>query len=221
MSPTRALQNLAPETLVEQVTTSDLRDFVESYGDALLLLVRIPEGETELELGLNAHAGATRSARPRPLPFRTTHQAAPSEPRGSRDAPGESPAGVRRLLEEHSWFAVPLLKREGSSVLFSDRISVGRAQNKDIMLRHVSISKFHAWFEMDESKTLYVCDWGSTNLTYVNGRPVEPRTAMAIGGGDAIRFGVVETVLCAPETLWACLNTNDPNGETGAGADVT
>jgi hypothetical protein len=178
-----------------------------TYGDALLLLVRLPEGDTELESGLNSNVeGTWHSIARKPLPFRTTHQANPSEPRRKHEARYELPEVLGALLEREACFAVPLRKRVGNDATFSDRISVGRAQNKDIVMRHPSISKFHAWFEMDESQTLFVSDGGSTNQTFLNGVPLQPRAAVAVEGGDSIRFGFVECVLCAPETFWECVN---------------
>ena len=85
------------------------------------------------------------------------------------------------------------------------RVSVGRAHNKDIVLRHSSVSKFHAWFEV-EPECMYVSDAGSTNLTRVNDETIEPRTRVVVAPGDAVRFGALETVLCSPETLWSYLN---------------
>ena len=101
--------------------------------------------------------------------------------------------------------AVPVRKRVDSDVLFTGRISIGRARNKDIVLRHSSISKFHAWFEADESENLHVSDAGSTNLTHLNGKPIEARARTAVEPGDAIRFGSIETVVCSPGTFWTCL----------------
>ena len=118
----------------------------------------------------------------------------------------EDPAALWRLLEKHPHFAVPVRKRADSDALFMGRISIGRARNKDIVLRHSSISKFHAWFEADESENLHVCDAGSTNLTHLNGKPLEARARTAVEPGDALRFGSIETVVCSPMTFWACLD---------------
>jgi hypothetical protein len=217
--------NLAPEALLKDLTSLELRPFLASHGDAPFLLVRVPPGDTNLELGLDAGTGRASGAKP--LPFRTTHQAVPKEPRRSRppktsstsrpprqsrpslEARKEERLRVANLLTKHAYVAVPLHKRGDSDVAFSDRISVGRAQNKDIVLRHPSISKFHAWFEVDPSQTVHVYDSGSTNRTQVNGRPIEPKTSVAVASGDLVQFGAVEALLCSPETLWWCLNRYD------------
>lgn len=109
---------------------------------------------------------------------------------------------------------MPLQKRDEGDAAFMDRISVGRAQNKDIVLRHPSVSKFHAWFEVDASQSVRVFDSGSTNRTQVNRRPIEPRTSVAVATGDLVQFGAVETVMCSPEMLWWCVNRRYDQGTT-------
>ena len=203
------MQTLKPPALVQDATSLDLRAFLVRYGDAPLVLVRVPPDDTELELGLAAATPSSRPGRaavPKPLPFNTGFQ---DEPKGSqppRPPPVDPRASLRHRLEKDSYFAVPLHKREDSDAISMERISVGRAHNKDIVLRHSSISKFHAWFEVDEALTVYVSDAGSTNGTQVNGRLLKPKTAIAVAPGDSIQFGAIETVLCSPDVLWSCLN---------------
>jgi hypothetical protein len=204
------VQNLKPQALVQDATSLDLRTFLARYGDAPLLLVRVSPGDTEMELGLAAAAPNTRPGRvavAKPLPFNTGFQ---DEPKGSqppRAAVVDPRASLRHRLEKgDTYFAVPLHKREDSDAMSMERISVGRAHNKDIVLRHSSISKFHAWFEVDEEQTVYVSDAGSTNGTQVNGQLIKPKTATAVVSSDAIQFGAIDTVLCSPDLLWSCLN---------------
>jgi hypothetical protein len=202
MTTPRALSHLGPRSLVDDATMLDLVEFLTRYGDANLLLVRIPDGDTELELGLAGASSRTTG----PLPFRTAHQNPPRALRSDSDkARREDPVALWALIEKNQYFAVPIRKRADSDALFMGRISLGRARNKDIVLRHSSISKFHAWFETDESENLHVCDAGSTNLTHVNGAPIEARARTAVEPGDALRFGSVETIVCTPGALWACL----------------
>jgi FHA domain len=208
MPSSRAPANLAPRDLVEDAVTHDLLGFLTSYGDAQLLLVRIPEGDTELELGLGAGAPATATGRktiPGGIPFRTGIEEPPRALRAEKPR-RQDPAALRLLVEKDAYFAVPVRKREDSDALFMGRISIGRARNKDIVLRHSSVSKFHAWFEVDPSEEVYLCDAGSTNLTHVNGQSVEPRTRTSVEPGDCIRFGTVEAVLCSPRTFWEALH---------------
>lgn len=215
--PSTGPGNLAPRVLVEDAATLDLMEFLGRYGDALLLLVRIPEGDTELELGLSAAAPSTGAGGPGPLPFRTGLQAPPRTWRSER-VRDEEPISLRQLIEGDAYFAVPVRKRGDSEALFMGRISIGRARNKDIVLRHSTVSKFHAWFEVDESEDLHLSDGGSTNLTQLNGQPIEPRARIAVQPGDLLRFGAIETVLCSPRALWDCLRADQSGGAPAEGA---
>jgi hypothetical protein len=198
----RAPPNLGPPDLLRDVTTLDLLTFVGRHGDAPLLLVRLSDTDTELALGLAASASSgQRPTAAKPLPFRTTHQSSP--PASSRP---DGRAGIEQLMEKHAHFAVPLRKREGSDTVLMGHISVGRAHNKDIVLRHTTISKLHAWFEVEPPDDVYVTDAGSTNLSRLNGQPLEPRARTAVAPGDVVRFGAVDAVVCSAETLWACMN---------------
>jgi FHA domain-containing protein len=208
MSISGAAANLSPRDLVEDAESLDLLGFLARYGDAQLLLVRIPEGDTELELGLGSPApvtGTGRNSLAGPLPFRTGLQEPPRALRNEK-VRRQEPVALRQLVEKQAYFAVPVRKREDSDALFMGRISIGRARNKDIVLRHSSVSKFHAWFEVDPSEELFLCDAGSTNLTHVNGEPVEPRARTGVGPGDAVRFGAIETILCSPRTFWEAIH---------------
>jgi hypothetical protein len=208
-----AFGQLRPRRLVEEAARFGLSEFQSLYGDATMLLVRVPDGDTELELGLGLAAGSAgpRAAGPEPLPFRTVHQAPARAGRAeSAKARREDPAALRGLIENEPYFAVPISKRANSDALFMGRISIGRAINKDIVLRHSSVSKFHAWFEADDAEILHVLDAGSTNLTHLNGTPLEPRVRTAVEPGDALRFGSIETLVCTLGTLWACLGLNKP-----------
>jgi pSer/pThr/pTyr-binding forkhead associated (FHA) protein len=95
----------------------------------------------------------------------------------------------------------------GGDTAYKDRISVGRARNKDIVLRHPSVSKFHGWFEVDERGMAYFTDDDSKNRTRVNGMLLFPRERSQIQSGDTIRFGSVEAILCAPLVFYKAVRT--------------
>lgn len=86
---------------------------------------------------------------------------------------------------------------------FKGRISVGRANNNDIVIRHPSISKLHAHFISDirqsqighSPMTLRLLDAGSSNGTFLNGERLEPEASRPTGTGDTILFGEVRCEL--------------------------
>jgi hypothetical protein len=183
--------------------TRTLTSFLALYGDVPLLLVRIDPGDAELAMGLGASGSSAAGAEP--MQFNTVVQAREEAPARRPGARAGDPAVLVQLLEKAHHFGLPLQKNRRADGMSSDRISVGRARNKDFVLRHVSVSKFHAWFQMDSSGGFTLTDAGSKNLTRVNGEPLPPREPKAIEEGDRIRFGNVECVLCSPETLWSAL----------------
>ncbi len=81
------------------------------------------------------------------------------------------------------------------------RISVGRSGNNDIVLRHESVSKLHAYFYVRRTRKrlktveeLVLVDADSSNGTLRNGRgvPPDPRDAKVIVFGDRMAFGQVD-----------------------------
>jgi hypothetical protein len=185
--------------------------FAADYRDTLLLLIR-GEHDGDVVAGLGANHGA--STQPAFLPTRQlgyetqTHQpdvirallAASAAPRRNQ---GEL---VAAALSECMHFVISLRKRPNADQILHDRISVGRALNKDIVLRDASVSKLHAWFELHDGLDFSVTDAGSKNQTYVNGAPLVPRQPFPLSPGDAIRFGTVATLLCEPEALWSAIH---------------
>jgi FHA domain len=197
---------LIPSLLVDAAMGRDERQFVFLYGDAPILLVQIPAGDDELQQGLSeldAGGGA--------LPFRTEFQSIPNRGAAAPRAhgPGDG-ADLAKRMRGHQHFAFAVRKRVRSDTPSEDRISVGRARNRDLVLRHSSVSKFHAWFEASADGALCLYDAESTNHTHLNSKVLEPRLKTPIGPGDSVRFGAIECLLCAASTLWACLHRATP-----------
>jgi hypothetical protein len=214
MPSVRLFDHLEPAEIAEAATTRDQRGFLTLYGDTLLLLVRLRADDTELASGLGATAVRGNAGTPvKPamgsMDFHTVIQTSPTT-----DLPRRIPDGKRqeteaavlaKRLEEVPHFAVPLRKRSDADALYMDRISIGRARNKDIVLRHPSVSKFHCWFEMDESGAFYIADAGSKNSTRLNAVVLAPRERTRVEPGDSVRFGSVEGVVSSPRALWTAL----------------
>ncbi len=199
-------RNLRPDDIAEMALRLDRARFVEAFG-APLLLVRADDAEGELLMTLAD--GATRGgARIEPtMGFETVSEGrrttGSTTPRSMRPFGG---AQVRVRLLRGIHVAVPLRKRADAGKAFSERISLGRARNNDIVLRHESVSKFHAWFRCDEDGGFYVGDATSHNGTYVNDELVVAGSSVLVSPGATLRFGSVEAVLVPPEILWDALH---------------
>ncbi len=201
------LQNTGPRELVQIASMSEPDEFLNLYGDTLLMLVRIRPVDVELFAGLNVTAIPDDANVP-VEPISKTAETTADEPEptvtGIKSHPVETEMRLIQTLASDRHCAVPLRKRITAEALNPNRVSVGRAPNKDIVLRHDSVSKFHAWFEVDESGSFFVTDAGSKNATWLNGHPIVTPLA-AIRGGDTLRFGTVEATLCSPRVLWRVL----------------
>jgi hypothetical protein len=90
------------------------------------------------------------------------------------------------------YLVFPIRKTERSPI--ARFYAVGQTRNNDIVIRDVSVSKFHAFFEDDGKGGFLLQDARSTNGTFVNGERV-PRQGQGapvpVGSGDQIRFGDV------------------------------
>jgi hypothetical protein len=87
---------------------------------------------------------------------------------------------------------------------YPDRVSVGRARNCDVCLRDPSVSKLHAHFRVAPG-VLELVDIDSQNGTRVNGRTLPAHQPQAVGPGDIILFGNVNTRLVNAGALYDLL----------------
>lgn len=201
-------KQLCPDEVVTLALSHPIGEFTAAYGDANFLLVKLDDPTGELEAGLAAQQTSQSRAASNlnVLGFHTVVADLNESPRGmSKDDPaGVGVAELRRRLTQARHFAITLEKRvhDGS---YQDRVSVGRARNKDVVLRHPSVSKFHAWFERDASGIWCVADAGSKNGTRANAADVAVRELAKVKPGDVLRFGSVEVMLCSADSLWKTL----------------
>jgi hypothetical protein len=181
--------------------------FLRTYKSALSLVVVLDQPASELAQGLKAELSSENDG----LPFRTAalvegQRRRPSVRPGhlslvrSPDDPHEVCARKLRELAALCCHVIPIRKRVESAFLAS--ISVGRARNHDIVLRHASISKFHANLDV-EGTQLFVKDAGSRNHTFVNHERVTAR--VEVRAGDNLRFGWVEALVASDEALFRAL----------------
>jgi len=82
-----------------------------------------------------------------------------------------------------------------------ERISLGRARNCDVVMRHASVSKLHAHFFV-EGSNLVLADAKSTNGSTVNDRLLEPGERVSLSCGDLLRLGMIEATFYSPAGLF-------------------
>jgi hypothetical protein len=98
----------------------------------------------------------------------------------------------------------PIRKRADG--VFVDKIGIGRTRNVDITIPSVQISKYHAFFSVDERGAGYaLTDVGSKNGTLVDGGRLEPRAPHPLRSGSVVAFGGVEFTFYDTDGLYrAC-----------------
>lgn len=201
--------NLGPERMMADAAAPEDR-FLARYGDTQLLLVKLQPGLDALEMGLTSiQRTAVQRVQPsiRVMGFETavlTEEQLMTMAFDDGDTDAVRVERLRWMLRADRHFVMPLRKRTDDAT-FLDRVSVGRATNKDIVLRHSSVSKFHAWFEMDEHGSVYVADADSTNGTLLAGKKLPPRELVRVTPGEPVRFGSVESLCCSPAEFWRAL----------------
>jgi FHA domain len=82
---------------------------------------------------------------------------------------------------------VPLVKAPGSP--YSERISIGRARNCDVVLRDPSVSKLHAHVRREADGSSSLVDLGSQNGTLLDGVKVAPSQPVPIKPGSFVTLG--------------------------------
>jgi hypothetical protein len=108
-----------------------------------------------------------------------------------------SPAGPSSGLE-----VFPLAKKPGAP--FADMITVGRTPNNDVAINHVTLSRFHAFFRHRDD-TWIVCDAGSKNGTFREGKRLDARKEHKINSGELVRMGDVDLSFYTVKDLFTVL----------------
>jgi len=72
---------------------------------------------------------------------------------------------------------------------FGSLITLGRAKNNDVVVKHATVSKLHAIFTAPEAGSWVVEDDDSSNGTFVNGVKLAPKQKTPLNDGDSLRFG--------------------------------
>jgi hypothetical protein len=212
----RSAQHLKPAEFVARIRANGRAAF-EAALATQILLVRIddPEGDFAVTLEAALEDASTLDGPPsEPVLAYDTVVGSLNDPadalvHAARVARGHfGGADLQRLLSRAFYFAVALRKRPGASNVFSERISLGRSRTNDLVLRHHSVSKFHAWFERNEDDDVSLGGAKSTNPTMVNGVPIARSTRIDLMPGDEIRFGDVSALFATPGIVWDALRAS-------------
>jgi hypothetical protein len=99
----------------------------------------------------------------------------------------------------------PLLKKAGAP--FADMITVGRTSNNDVVLKDVTVSRFHAYFRERDGHWI-VCDAGSKNGTHLRGSQMTARKELPVASGDSVRIGDIVTTFYAAADLFEVLSAS-------------
>lgn len=201
-----AERNLRPPALVTLVRKSTVDQFARAV-DMPLLLVRLDDPAGEMAQTLEGRGDET-GARVEPgMGFHTVSTEKPTRrPITIPPPPSFAPAQLLVRVIRACHYIVPIGKRADAGRVFSERVTVGRARNSDIVLRHESVSKFHAWFARDDENAYFLADASSRNGTSRNGTLLAGGEPIRLRNGDLLRFGSVEATYCDAATLHAALH---------------
>jgi hypothetical protein len=182
--------------------------FSHEYGKVPWLLVQLTGTNDELSAALRAADTNEMGGPPSgPIAFRTEIVSETPIRLGREGAVVTDRTDLVKSLGDERYFAVPIRKRVDVDAVFGERISIGRALNKDICLRHASISKFHAYFQLGGTTQCALADAGSKNGTTVNGTRIPPKEVVEVVSGDRVGFGSVSTIVLDARTLHHVLRT--------------
>lgn len=110
--------------------------------------------------------------------------------------------GLLATMGEGQFEVFPLMKKPGAP--FADMITVGRTANNDVVLKDITVSRFHAYFRQRDGQWL-VCDAGSKNGTFWGDVQLKARKEQALASGDKVRLGDIATTFYTAEELFDVL----------------
>lgn len=89
---------------------------------------------------------------------------------------------------------------DGSSLVveIAGQMSIGRLETNDIVIPQDNVSSQHARLICHPGGIVELIDLNSTCGTFVNDKPIEQKS---LGGGEKLRFGVVEAMFETPASL--------------------
>jgi hypothetical protein len=103
---------------------------------------------------------------------------------------------------------IPVRKEKDNA--FLRRVTLGRTANNDLVIDDPSVSRFHAWFEVDEVGQWAIADAGSKNGTFIAGERFKAKRLTPLSRDTRIRFGQIEVTFLPPKAFMKLLK-----GRTG------
>jgi hypothetical protein len=116
---------------------------------------------------------------------------------------GTISGNIRKVLVDNEFSnARVLLVTKRAANAFSMMVTVGRAENNDIIIRNGKVSKFHAYFN-EIGGQWALTDGNSSNGTYVNNERLVPNTRYPISDGTDLSFSTdLAFRFIAPESMF-------------------
>jgi len=211
VSARRSLEHLEPADLVRAARTLVESVFVDEFGHSRWLAIRLSPGEEEMAAALRAGSRIDRSTDrpPQLLEFHTDLVALEDlkemeEPVSPSKRTEPDVDALVEVIGGGCHFRA-LGKRRDATGALGERVSIGRALNQDIVLRHPRVSKFHGFFQVTRSGEWSVADARSKNGTLVNGVRLAPRKPRIVVNGDRVAFGSIETLFLEAPMVWRLL----------------
>ena len=113
----------------------------------------------------------------------------------------ESQARAAAMATAGAVHYLPIVHRPKST--YSGFLSIGRAENCDLVLKEPTISKMHALFWIPKLNGSWtIADGKSRNGTFLNGARLSPMAKRPVQSGDLIRFGDLVAQFWLPKDLY-------------------
>ncbi|MDX2014405.1 MAG: FHA domain-containing protein [Myxococcaceae bacterium] len=96
----------------------------------------------------------------------------------------------------------PLAKVPGRANPFAMGVTVGRVETNDVIVDDGSVSRFHAWLQLDErKKQWFLCDAESKNGTFLGPQRLSANQKVLIADGAQVKFGDAQMSFLSPASL--------------------
>lgn len=197
------MPDLLPKALVADMVEKRFAEFTAQFGTSMLLLVSVNNPSSPLIPPLEKVVRAQPRRKRAPMDILTTTEIPLMDSSARNDLTGPGRVELLARLDSSYWFVLPLVKRQATGD--ESILTLGRADDCDIILKHASVSAHHAQIRSHEDGSLEVRDLQSTNGTVVNGRKLPPNGVHWLQPMDHLQLGSVATFTCLPNVLRSVL----------------